>query len=175
MIRHAFRYGAVLLLSLASSRAYPANAAAPGPAPAAANSLCEASQTTCFSCQTQRHKTISLCGALPFALQYRYGQPGKVELAFPEDATSGARQFAFAHYSRHQTERGEVTFSHGNADYTVFDYTEDGRRSAGVQVAAADGNAAEIPCAGPIHGALAPLKKSLRCDPDSALNGGPCP
>ena len=177
--RCAFPYGAVLLLSLASSCASPAKTPPGQPAAAAleqaANSLCDTRQTTYFSCQTPQHKTISLCGALPSALQYRYGKPGKEELAFPDDATSGARQFAYAHYSRYQTERSEITFSHGDADYTVFDHTEDGRRSAGVQVATAGGKAVEIQCAGPIHGTLAPLGKSLHCDRDNALNGGQCP
>lgn len=118
---------------------------------------------------------MSLCGALPSALQYRYGKSGKVELAYPDDAAQGARQFAVAHYSRYQTERVEVGFSHGDADYTLFDYTENGQRSAGVQVATAAGKSAEIRCVGDIDGTLAPLVKSLRCDTDSALNGGQCP
>lgn len=140
-----------------------------------AGSLCDASQTTYLSCQTARHKTISLCGALPSALQYRYGKAGHVELAFPGDAAQGAQQFAYAHYGRYQVERSEISFSHGDADYTLFDYTEDGHRTAGVQVSTADGKAAEIRCAGVIQGALSPLGKSLRCDTDSALNGGQCP
>lgn len=138
-------------------------------------SLCEAPQTTYLSCQTARHKTISLCGALPSALQYRYGKVGHVELAFPDDAAHGAQQFAYAHYSRYQVERTEISFSHGAADYTLFDYTEDGHRTAGVQVSTADGKAAEIRCTGVIQGALSPLGNSLKCDADSALNGGHCP
>ena len=164
-------------LSLASSCAYPVQnpPAATTALEPARTSLCETRQTTYFSCQTLRHKTISLCGALPSVLQYRYGKPDKVELAFPGDTVSDARQFAFAHYSRYQAERSEIAFSHGDADYTVFDYTDDGRRSAGVQVSTADGKAAEITCAGSIYGALSPLGKSLHCDSDSALNGGQCP
>ncbi|KZC35182.1 MULTISPECIES: hypothetical protein [Rhodanobacter] len=141
----------------------------------ASGSLCEATQAIYFSCQTARHQTISLCGALPSALQYRYGKAGKVELAFPDDVAHGARQFAFAHYSRYQVERSEISFSHGDAGYTLFDYTEDGRRTAGVQVSTAEGKAAEIHCVGVIQGTLSPLGKSLRCDTDSALNGGRCP
>lgn len=100
---------------------------------------------------------------------------GQVELQFPPDAAQGAQVFAFATYHRYQVERSEISFSRGDADYTLFDYTENGRRTAGVQVATASGKAAEIRCAGPIKGAIAPLGKSLRCDPDSALNGGHCP
>ena len=157
----------LLLLSLVSSCAYPAQPAT--------GSLCETPQTTYFSCQTARHRTISLCGALPSALQYRYGRSGQMELKFPDDAAQGARSFAFAHYSRYQAERTEIGFSHGDADYTLFDYTEQGHRTAGVQVTTTDGKAAEIRCAGLVQGSMAPLGKSLRCDPDSALNGGHCP
>lgn len=98
-----------------------------------------------------------------------------MELKFPGDAAQGVRLFAFAHYSRYQAERTEISFSHDDADYTLFDYTEEGHRTAGAQVATMDGKTAEIRCAGSIHGVMAPLGKSLRCDPDSALNGGHCP
>jgi hypothetical protein len=142
--------------------------------PPAAASLCDAGQTTYFSCHTARHRMLSLCGALPSALQYRYGTPGKIELSYPDNAAQGAKQFAFAHYSRYRTERVEISFSHAGADYTLFDYTESGKRSAGVQVATAAGKSAEIGCAAEIRGMLAPMAKSLRCDTDSALNGGQC-
>ena len=168
MIGHTFRCGIGLSLLVLA----PCSACA---TPPVAGSLCEASQTAYFSCRTARHKTISLCGALPSALQYRYGKAGHLELAFPDDAAQGAQRFAYAHYSRYQVERSEISFSHGTADYTLFDYTEDGRRTAGVQVGTADGKAAEIRCAGVIQGALSPLGKRLRCDADSALDGGHCP
>lgn len=157
----------VLLFSLVSFVAWAS--------PAVSTSLCGASQTTYFSCQTKRHRVISLCGALPSALQYRYGEPGKIELTFPAAIAQGASRFALAHYSRYQTDRVEISFSHANAGYTLFDYREHGQRSAGVQVATAAGSSAEIRCAGAIQGGLAPLTPSLRCDTDSALNGGRCP
>lgn len=141
----------------------------------AVGSLCHAPETAYFSCRTVRHKTISLCGDLPSSLQYRYGKPAQVELRFPADAASGSRQLGYAHYSRYQAERTEIAFSHADTDYSVFDYTEDGVRHAGVRIAMADGRELEIRCAGPIRGELAPLGKSLRCDSDNALNGGQCP
>lgn len=168
MTSHAGRIQAGLLLLSLLSFAACATRPVPG-------SLCGAAQTTYFSCQTARQRTISLCGALPSALQYRYGRPGKIELVHPRDMAHGARQFAFAHYSRYQTDRVEISFRHGDADYTLFDYAENGRRSAGVQVATAAGKTAEIRCAGRIHGTLATMAGSLRCDADSALNGGQCP
>lgn len=157
----------LLLLSLVSSCAYSVQPAT--------GSLCHAPETTYFSCQTTRHKTVSLCGTLPSNLQYRYGKGAQVELQFPGDPAMGTQQLGYAHYSRFQVERAEVTFSHVDTDYAVFDYTENGRRSAGVHVTGADGKESEVRCAGPVQGQLAPLGKSLRCDSDNALNGGQCP
>lgn len=168
MISHAGQIRAgFLLLALMS---FEGRATEPTP-----GSLCGAAQTTYFSCQTARQRTISLCGTLPSALQYRYGKPGKVELAYPHDMAQGARQFAFAHYSRYQTDRVEVSFSHDDVDYTLFDYAEKGHRSAGVRAATSAERMAEIRCTGTVHGALAPMANSIRCDTDSALNGGQCP
>ncbi len=139
------------------------------------SALCRAPETAYFSCETGRHKTISLCGTLPGDLQYRYGRGTQVELQFPEPASMGPQQLLYAHYSRYQTDRSEVTFSRAGTDYAVFDYTENGQRSAGVHVTTADGNEHEVRCAGSIQGRLQSLGKSLRCDSDNALNGGQCP
>jgi len=49
---------------------------------------------------------------------------------------------------------------------------EDRKRSADVHVTAAGGVEYQIRCAGPIHGQLMSLGKSLRCVSDDALNGG---
>jgi hypothetical protein len=144
-------------------------------APAFADGQCTAKETTYFSCDTTRHKTIALCGAPPSVLQYRYGKPGHTELVFPDKPADGVNQLRYAHYSRYQTDRSEVTFSHAGTDYAVFDYTENGKRSAGVHVTLADGSEHEVMCSGPIQGHLDTLQKSLRCDTDNALNGGNCP
>lgn len=144
-------------------------------APSSTGSLCHLPEATYFSCNTSRHKTISLCGALPASLQYRYGSAARVEMQFPDAAGQGPEQLRYAHYGRFQTDRSEVTFSRADTDYAVFDYTEDGRRRAGVHVTTADGAEHEASCVGPIRGQLAPLGKQLRCDSDNALNGGQCP
>ncbi len=141
----------------------------------AARPLCTTGETTYFSCATTGHATISLCGVLPGTLQYRYARAGKVLLRFPANAEEGVQQFGYAHYSRYQTDRSEVSFTAEGTDYALFDYLDHGKRSAGVQLTGADGAEHELVCTGPIHGRLAPLAKSLRCDSDSALNGGRCP
>lgn len=144
-------------------------------APSSTSSLCHAPEVTYFSCDTNRHKTVSLCGALPASLQYRYGSAAQLEMQFPHAAAQGLEQLRYAHYDRFQTDRSEVTFSRADTDYAVFDYTEDGRRRAGVHVTTTDGTEHEVSCVGPIRGQLAPLGKELGCDSDSALNGGQCP
>lgn len=143
--------------------------------PAHAEGQYGAKETLYFSCSTTQHKAISLCGDAPSALQYRYGKPPRVELAFPDNPADGAKQLFYAHYERFQVERSEVTFSHANVDYAVFDYTEHGRRSTGVHITMPDGSEHEVHCAGPIKGRLSALAKSLHCDADNALNGDNCP
>ena len=144
-------------------------------APASAGGQCKASETTYFSCGTARHKTLSLCGALPSSVQYRYGKVPHVELRFPSNPTAGVKQLRYAHYFRFQSDRTEVTFSRNGDDYAVFDDTDDGKRSAGVRVTTPDGTEHETLCTGPIEGRLDTLGKSLRCATDNALNGGNCP
>ncbi|WP_140648232.1 hypothetical protein [Rhodanobacter glycinis] len=68
-----------------------------------------------------------------------------------------------------------MTFSRADADYAVFDFTESGKRRAGVHVTTADGAANEVSCVGPIHGRLNSLGQRLPCDNDSTFNGGQCP
>lgn len=136
---------------------------------------CKPMETTYFSCSTHHHKTVSLCGTLPTRLQYRYGKAPQVELQFPANPDDGVKQLLYAHYFRFQSDRTEVTFSRNGNDYAVFDYTDQGKRSAGVHVTTPDGTEHETLCTGPIQGHLSTLGKSLRCDADNALNGGNCP
>lgn len=136
---------------------------------------CRAAEATYFSCSSARHLTLSLCGAVPASLQYRYGKSPHTELAFPDDPADGAHQLLYAHYSRFQTERSEVTFNHAGVDYAVFDYIELGKRSAGVHITMPDGTEHEVLCTGPVEGQLSTLARSLHCDADNALNGGKCP
>jgi len=146
-----------------------------GPAASLAAGLCRAGETTYFSCATARHKVISLCGSHAAGVQYRYGTADKLELAYPDEPAQGLQPFGYAHYLRYRTERSEVGFGRHGVDYAVFDYTEGGRRSAGVRVTTSDGAEHEVACARAIRGRLDVLGKSLRCDPDNALNGGRCP
>jgi hypothetical protein len=138
-------------------------------------SLCAASEQTFFACQTSKKKLISVCGALPGPLQYRFGTRQEVQLRYPLDAATGPAAFKFAHYVRSQVDRIEVTFSNQGHDYAVFDYNEGRRERAGVRVTTPEGKEQEVTCAKPITSRLLKLKDALPCDADNALNGGSCP
>ena len=142
--------------------------------PALASGLCSAQETTYFSCDTARHKTIGLRGASS-SLQYRFGKPEQIELAFPDKPADGMNQLRFAHYWRYQTDRTEITFSRTGTAYTLFDHTENGKRRAGVHATLPDGSEHEVMCDSTIKSNLSPLKNRLQCDRDNALNMGTCP
>jgi hypothetical protein len=143
-------------------------------AAAPAAGLCAATETTFFACTTKRAKSISLCGAPPRTLQYRFGAAQRPALVYPRDASAGPVSFLYAHHFRYQADRSEVTFSNRSVDYAVFDYTEEGKRRAGVRVTSADGKETELVCSGPVTSRLRELEGVLRCDADNALNGGGC-
>lgn len=136
--------------------------------------LCHPSEEAFFTCQTAKKTTISLCAPQPKALQYRYGTPGKVQLAFPSEVVGSSKRFRIATYARLQVHRTEVTFSNAGVDYALFDYTEDGASRAGVRVVMPDGKEREFVCKGPVDSRLTELTSVLECDADNALNGGAC-
>lgn len=107
--------------------------------PAAGVNLCHVPETDYFSCATGRSAGVSLCGSLPGRLQYRYGTRVRLQLQFPDQATQGARELRFAHYNRFRVDRAEVGFARTGVDYTVFDYTENDHRRAGMNVIMSDG------------------------------------
>jgi hypothetical protein len=144
-------------------------------APAAPRGLCRADETAYFECRTPRARLIALCGKAPQALQYRYGRSAAaIELQFPDNAADGASRMLYAHYSRYQVERVEVRFDNAGTGYTVFDYSEGRRRSAGVRVVTAQGKEQLVACAGRITSRLGELEGLLPCDVDNALNLGGC-
>lgn len=140
----------------------------------AAETLCNAGEKIYFNCHTHSHKTISLCGALPASLQYRFGKPEKIELSYPANAQEGKMRFLFSHYSRAQTDYTTITFKNADADYTLAEYLTDdapkGKAQLEVTVA---GKETDIICTGQYVSKLGDLKPFLPCDPDSAL-GSEC-
>jgi hypothetical protein len=167
-VGRARQFGSVLTLSVLAIVAVAiSRSSASGGAPA----LCDQPKESYFACRTRNGKLIELCGGK--TVEYRFGKPGKVELAYP--AAPGDGPLRFAHYARPATDRIEISFSAGGADYSVFDYSEGKKRTAGVRATLASGKEVTIACKGPIVSRLGALEKILPCDTDSALNLGGCP
>jgi hypothetical protein len=158
--------GSVLLLVALVSVAVPRSAASGG-----ASALCDQPQENYFSCRTRDDKLIELCGGK--TVEYRFGKPAKIELVYPKSPDDAPLRFA--HYSRPVTDRIEISFSTGGVHYSVFDYSEGRKHTAGVRATKAGGKEVTIACKGPIVSRLGALRKVLPCDTDSALNLGGCP
>jgi hypothetical protein len=166
-----FAVAGALLAAAPTARA---SGATPPAKPAA--SRCEPGEAVQLSCPIGRGRTLSVCGQPPAALQYRFGKPGQIELRYPADAAQGPQLFLFTQYMRYQVDRIALHFTNEGTDYEVFDEHEDGKRSAGVRVSkGGDGRETALPCRGPVTSRLGALKPLLRCDADSARQGGSCP
>lgn len=141
-----------------------------GGAQASQHSLCQPGETVWFSCRVSPAKTVSLCGTRE-TLQYRFGSARHLELQYPALPSSGYTAFQWAHYSRSQVDRTEVSFHHQGSGYTLFDHTEGIRRETGVAL----DSGRRLRCLGAPQSQLGQLKDKLPCDEDSALNLGACP
>ncbi|MDQ6640789.1 MAG: hypothetical protein M3Z15_14165 [Pseudomonadota bacterium] len=143
--------------------------------PATQSGLCAPQETVYFFCSAGKGRSIALCGAAERTLQYRFGRQHAIELAYPRDAKEGAKALRYSHYFRARTDRFEIRFENEGVEYVLFDYQEDARRQAGVQVTTTDGKERETLCTAPPQSRLGRLQGVLPCDADSALNGGRCP
>jgi len=152
-----------------------AAAVATGPTRAAPASLCNDDETAYFECAMAHGKLLAVCGALPERLQYRFGKPAAIELAYPPAASDGPRTLLIARYHRYRTDRLTLRFERGGVSYAVFDDQEDGRGRGGVDVKTADGRVHELVCTGGVASRLSELVGVVECDRESALNGGRCP
>jgi hypothetical protein len=152
-----------------------AAAAAPIVAAAAPASLCAGEETAYFECTMASGKLLAVCGVLPERVQYRFGRPGAVELAYPAAADEGPKSMSIARYHRYRTDRLALRFVRDGVAYTVFDDREEGRGRGGVEVKTADARVHELVCAGPFASRLSDLVGVVACDRESALAGGSCP
>src|SRR5690242_7709451 len=93
MIQRAWILAALCPLALA-----PVAARLPG---APASGLCRAGEAAIFSCRAGA-KQVSVCGGQANGrryAQYRFGRPGKLELAYPAQPAGGGLRFASVAYS----------------------------------------------------------------------------
>jgi hypothetical protein len=93
-----------LICGLISSSAY------------ASPTLCLNDEQDIFSCRAATKKIISVCASKDLApnrgyLQYRFGMPGKIEVAVPADRSVSPENSALA---------GTLMFSGGGGDYLRF-------------------------------------------------------
>lgn len=86
-------------------------------------SLCKTGEKSFFACQTNKNKAISLCGD-GSALQYRFGKPEKIELAYPDNSSVGYQKFTYFHYFRPRVDRTEIRFNNKGVDYILFEYLD---------------------------------------------------
>jgi hypothetical protein len=139
-------------------------------------SLCSAGETAIFSCATVSKKQLAVCARLPHEVQYRFGVPGQVELAYPPSARHGPLELRYAEYHRHLVNRYTLSFDSGDFAYSIFDFDEGNLNEAGVIVRRkTDDKEFVTRCLGKAHGNLTVLKQYVACDKDSALNLGSCP
>ena len=92
--------------------------------------LCTTAETAWFSCRSASGAWIALCEGAEHGLQYRFGRPGQIALAYP---AAGRPDFRYAHYFRAGVDRTEVSFRNGDADYADIAGTFRPRRVAARQ------------------------------------------
>jgi hypothetical protein len=153
-----------------------------GPSENSAPSLCRADEQAFFACSIARStKIVSLCGSRYVDhrrgyVQYRYGNPGAIELQFPQARANTQRVFRYAHYFRAGVERTEISFDHQDYRYTVFDYYEGDTKPAtviaGVRVSkhGATQTETELLCQGKALNKLGRLETFIAADADNPLN-----
>ena len=144
----------------------------------AAPTLCQPHEKVVFSCEVGRaQKVVSLCASRDLsaeggALAYRFGLPGHIELEFPRDRTlASAKQFRYAHYSRYQVDRTEVSFNLGQYSYSVFSYFDGEEKPGtrqGVRVLRGK-NESVLSCRAEAATDFSVLEAAVPCDGESAL------
>lgn len=73
-----------------------------------AQTLCSSGEIDYFSCMVAHEKIVSVCGNIANGevkkdswLQYRFGKPGAIELAYPKEKQASVRQFEGNYFSRY--------------------------------------------------------------------------
>jgi len=105
-----------------------------------AGTLCNHDEQVIFSCPVkQPAKIVSLCASRNLTkeagyVQYRFGQPDKIELEFPSQRTGTQRMFHYSHYMRAQFDETQIRFQLNGYEYAVFsDYNGEERPAVNEQ------------------------------------------
>jgi hypothetical protein len=94
---------------------------------AQAEGLCRADETVMFACTTAKGMAY-VCTSKPFTatagtLQYRFGQPGHVDLAYPATPDRPAGHFHFSSTAYSGGGEAHLAFSNDGYDYLLYDRT----------------------------------------------------
>ena len=147
-------------------------------------SHCSASEAVLFSCRIKGSaKILSLCGSRQLSkdtgyLQYRFGPPKAVELAFPKERENSLSQFLYLHYFRYQVDQTSVSFRNSGYTYSIHDdYVGDIKPSEtrrGVSIGkTSPAEHRDLECTGPVISHLAKLRDVIACDKSDGM--GDCP
>lgn len=158
---------------LAASALLAVSACASDPGPDRGASLCAADEAVVFSCATDAGgKLASLCSSPGLDrdtgyLQYRFGAPGRIELAHPEELAGSASAFLYARYTRPRVTYLELRFAAGGSQHAIhqdFDAEQDPPvAEAYIEVGAASADAGDaaatvLRCRGAAEGSLMALE-----------------
>jgi len=93
----------------------------------AAASHCGAGETIYFNAAVNSSpKVVSLCGSADLDadgawLQYRFGEPGHVELSYPGENADFRSAFTYRRYTRPRVTYLKLDFSNGGYNYAIFE------------------------------------------------------
>ncbi|MBV9958095.1 MAG: hypothetical protein JO360_06715 [Acidobacteria bacterium] len=130
--------------------------------------LCSQNETIIFSCGMRKStKILSLCGSKDLSsqkgyVQYRFGQPGKVELEYPTSRQNTQSAFNYARYTRPLVTYLALRFETNGYKYSIHqDDVEDIKpvvRESYINVTAPGKDAVEMKCSEPVIGGLMKLE-----------------
>ncbi|RQP25737.1 hypothetical protein DZC73_01300 [Albitalea terrae] len=119
---------------------------------------CKTDEVTYFQCTIgSTGKVVALCGNELFDpatnerrastwLQYRYGAPGKVELAFPQARAGSVEQFTGEYHHPYHGFYYGLSFNRKNVDYALV-HVESETRFYGIEVTMGK-RVVQMPCIG---------------------------
>lgn len=123
--------------------------------PAAAVTLCKPAERAYFSCSTG-HRIASICGMADGAsLQYRYGTPARLDLAYPPEGTAPSEVFFGGEWMFSGGGGAWLRATKGAYSYTVLSAigrwgkNGEGMTTAGIVVMKDGKDIADIGCASP--------------------------
>jgi hypothetical protein len=154
------------------------NAARPSSQPYKTATLCEKNEKVIFSCGMQKSaKVLSLCGSKELDkqkgyVQYRFGQPGKIELEYPAERKSTQTAFSYSRYTRPLVTYLALRFETNGYKYSIHqDDVEDIKPpdiGVYINITPPGKEAIEMKCRQPTTGSLMTLEDIVAQDDHDA-------